>query len=287
MTTLPSTITAPAPTTAPPALTAASIAFANEQCTIAAANARLERTALRYIAALIRDEHPEAATLAFWWGRDDTMKVTGANTARGRALKVTCFEKMRDAAARVHRNGTSWIYLVDTEEDAARGEFDIETLLALPAECTGELATPEAEEMFFEIYSGSRGGSSNDAIYNHLTSLEESLRGLRARTVTPRSIVGTGYTNSRKVAVEWLEGEIRRARIGLATDGRSNAVNRSNVRSGIRAARNIEQFSRAYLKEAPEHEPTDANIAHVFALDAIRPTKYIYEGIRAAVNAAR
>ena len=39
---------------------------------------------------------------------------------------------------------------------------------------------------------------------------QELLNALLAGEVAPRTIVGTGYKNGRKVAIEWLQGEIER-----------------------------------------------------------------------------
>ena len=41
-------------------------------------------------------------------------------------------------------------------------------------------------------------------------SNQELLNALLAGEVAPRTIVGTGYKNGRKVAIEWLQGEIER-----------------------------------------------------------------------------
>jgi hypothetical protein len=41
-------------------------------------------------------------------------------------------------------------------------------------------------------------------------SLEEQLEAVKARHIPPRWIVGTGYKDGRKVAIQWLEEMIAR-----------------------------------------------------------------------------
>ena len=41
---------------------------------------------------------------------------------------------------------------------------------------------------------------------------QELLEAVRAREIAPRWVVGTGYTNARQIAIEYLEEEIAKER---------------------------------------------------------------------------
>jgi hypothetical protein len=43
---------------------------------------------------------------------------------------------------------------------------------------------------------------------------QELLEAIKAREIAPRWVVGTGYTNSRQVAIEYLQEEIAKEREG-------------------------------------------------------------------------
>lgn len=100
------------------------------------------------------------------------------------------------------------------------------------------LRTPEAEVAFDAIWSGETVGYSEEILRTNLADLTATLEGLRAGTVTPRQVVGTGYKKgrARAVAEEWLTNQIAAQEAAIATRGRSHGVNQSNVRARLRAA---------------------------------------------------
>lgn len=100
------------------------------------------------------------------------------------------------------------------------------------------LRTPEAEVHFDAIWSGQANGYSEEILRANLADLTATLNGLRAGTVTPRQVVGTGYKKGRArvVAEEWLTNQIAADEAAIATRGRSHAVNQSNVRYRLRTA---------------------------------------------------
>jgi len=100
------------------------------------------------------------------------------------------------------------------------------------------LRTPEAETVFDAIWAGKASGFSEVQV---TASRAENLRllgGLRAKTIPPRHIVGTGYKKgrARPIAEEWLTRQITADDAALATRGRSDTVNQGNVRFALRRA---------------------------------------------------
>lgn len=90
--------------------------------------------------------------------------------------------------------------------------------------------SPEAIEHFERIWRGEAEGFSEAKIAASLAEHEKDLTDLNAGRIPPRRIVGTGYKNPRKVAMQWLTEQIEKDRQALATRGRSDTVNRGNVR---------------------------------------------------------
>ena len=105
------------------------------------------------------------------------------------------------------------------------------------------LRTPEAEAHFDSIWTGRTDGFSEAMVRANLQEHTAMLAGLRAGTVTPRSVIGTGYRKgaSRRIAEDWLTNQIAADEGAIATRGRSHVVNQSNVRYRLRTASGAER----------------------------------------------
>lgn len=90
------------------------------------------------------------------------------------------------------------------------------------------------DELFERIWTTNEGGFGEAYYRDDLARLITMRAQLEAKQIPPRRVVGTGYKNPRKVAFEYLDSQIAKAREALATRGRSCFVNQSNVRVALR-----------------------------------------------------
>lgn len=96
----------------------------------------------------------------------------------------------------------------------------------------------ELDPYFDRIWDGETPGDSREDVEKSITRSRADLESVLAGTTPPSRIVGRGYRNAKKVAVEYLQGQVAEGERALATDGRSNALNINNAR--YRARQNAE-----------------------------------------------
>lgn len=87
-----------------------------------------------------------------------------------------------------------------------------------------------AQAEFDRIWTGETVGFSEAMLRRDLDEHRQMLHDLNAGRLRPSKVVGRGYRNPRQVAVEWLERQIAEEDTDVASRGRTNTVNRSNVR---------------------------------------------------------
>jgi hypothetical protein len=93
------------------------------------------------------------------------------------------------------------------------------------------LRTPEAEAAFDAIWAGDANGFKETTVRSMRARRIRYLEALRAGTIRPNKIVGGRYPKGRAklVAERYLTDTIAEAEADLATRGRSNRINQSNV----------------------------------------------------------
>lgn len=94
----------------------------------------------------------------------------------------------------------------------------------------------DVDAEFEAIWTGAATGFSESKLRGDLAGDRQALADLHAHRITPRSVVGTGYKNGRKVAVEYLTKRIADGERDVESRGRTNSVNQSNVHCGLRKA---------------------------------------------------
>jgi hypothetical protein len=85
-------------------------------------------------------------------------------------------------------------------------------------------------EYFEKIWHGDAQGFSASMLADEYNYLQVMRLNLDMHRITPARVIGTGYKgNTRRMAEEYLDEGIEATREALATRGRSNLCNISNV----------------------------------------------------------
>lgn len=168
-------------------------------------------------------------------------------------------EDMYESDAILAANGA--LLAVSARETGSLSEADFETLThawrSVDAEFgrtpVGDGPTPEEQSAiaaldlpaghhsdaavahYESIWAGETTGFGKETLVKDLEENRQSRADLDARRIPPRSVIGTGYRgNTRKGAEVWLDKQRAEIEQALATRGRSESVNKSNVRSRLR-----------------------------------------------------
>jgi len=94
----------------------------------------------------------------------------------------------------------------------------------------------ECEPLFDAMWKGERMGFSEKQIRDSLASHERDLVLVQAGRIRPHKIIGTGYKQPKKLAIQWLTDQIAECKRDLASRGRTHTVNACNVAYVIRNA---------------------------------------------------
>ena len=106
---------------------------------------------------------------------------------------------------------------------------------------------PEAEKRFKDIWEGKKQGFSGVDLQSQLQRNQESHEALAQDQISPAAVIGNSYIgNTRKLANEYLDKNLKSIKEAIATQGRSSSVNISNVKYHLRS---IEEA--ALVKNSP------------------------------------
>lgn len=96
----------------------------------------------------------------------------------------------------------------------------------------------EVSDHFEKIWAGEEEGLSEAQACKELAGNKQALKDLLAGRITPGSIVGSGYKNPKKIAVEYLTRVIEEYSRAIETRGRSYSINVANAEYKTRTDEN-------------------------------------------------
>lgn len=148
------------------------------------------------------------------------------NNVVGRNARRTAANKSRYAehAARVAGNDPTY-----REKHKKYAKVNAELKSFGRAYDRGIAIDPRAEAYFESNWNDPESNHGEVGTRRELERIQEMAAGLRAGTVKPSSVVGTGYRNPKAAAEEYLERREREQKRAIHTRGRSHSVIASNA----------------------------------------------------------
>lgn len=114
---------------------------------------------------------------------------------------------------------------------------------------TAEAPATTVADAFDAIWSGEANGFGEEKTRERLADFQQTLEKLNAKKITPAKVIGPGVRKPLTNARLWLAGRIADCERDLATRGRGNSLNASNVRYNLPADHPAQGHRIAFERE--------------------------------------